>query len=58
MLLFTAKIFEIYCNSSAIENMIPDFDKLTSAEIELLHKAPVLVSILIAGQMAKLITRK
>ncbi len=54
MLLFTAKIFEIYCNSTTIENMIPDFDQLTSAEIELLHKAPVLVSILIAGADGKI----
>ncbi|MCW5912190.1 MAG: hypothetical protein KIT62_14040 [Cyclobacteriaceae bacterium] len=29
--------------------MIKEFEKLTSAEMELLHKAPVLVSILIAG---------
>lgn len=34
--------------------MIREFEKLTSAEIELLHKAPVLVSILIAGADGKI----
>ena len=29
--------------------MIPEFDKLSQAEIELMHKAPMLVCILIAG---------
>lgn len=29
--------------------MIPEFDTLTQAEIELMHKAPMLVCILIAG---------
>lgn len=29
--------------------MIPEFDKLSLAEIELMHKAPMLVCILIAG---------
>ena len=29
--------------------MIPEFDDLTSEEIELMHKAPILLSILIAG---------
>lgn len=29
--------------------MIPEFDKLSHAEIELMHKAPMLVCILIAG---------
>lgn len=54
MLLFTAKIFEIYCNSITIESMIREFDKLNAAEMELLHKAPVLVSILIAGADGKI----
>jgi tellurite resistance protein len=54
MLLFTAKIFEIYRNSSTIESMIREFDKLNTAEIELLHQAPVLVSILIAGADGKI----
>lgn len=34
--------------------MIKEFEKLTSAEIELMHKAPVLVSILIAGADGKI----
>lgn len=34
--------------------MIREFEKLTSAEIELMHKAPVLVSILIAGADGKI----
>ncbi|MBX2893857.1 MAG: hypothetical protein KF763_00330 [Cyclobacteriaceae bacterium] len=34
--------------------MIREFEKLTSDEIELLHKAPVLVSILIAGADGKI----
>ena len=34
--------------------MIPEFEKLTSAEIELMHKAPVLVSILVAGADGKI----
>lgn len=34
--------------------MIPEFEKLTSNEIELLHKAPVLVCILIAGADGKI----
>ena len=29
--------------------MIPEFDKLSQSEIELMHKAPILVCILIAG---------
>ncbi len=29
--------------------MIPEFNKLSNAEIELIHKAPILVCILIAG---------
>mgnify|MGYP000879893844 CR=1 FL=1 len=34
--------------------MIREFEKLTPAEIELMHKAPVLVSILIAGADGKI----
>lgn len=34
--------------------MIKEFENLTSSEIELLHKAPVLVSILIAGADGKI----
>lgn len=34
--------------------MIREFEKLKSAEIELMHKAPVLVSILIAGADGKI----
>lgn len=34
--------------------MIKEFEKLTAPEIELLHKAPVLVSILIAGADGKI----
>ena len=29
--------------------MIPEFEELSQAEIELMHKAPILVCILIAG---------
>jgi hypothetical protein len=34
--------------------MIREFEKLNSAEIELMHKAPILVSILIAGADGKI----
>ena len=34
--------------------MIPEFDSLSSLEVELMHKAPMLVSILVAGADGKI----